>query len=121
MKIFNNDMMTFKQFYLLALFGITFSIAVYLFILWWSNKEKSNQSLFYKQINQGLLFVIFAVLSWSIVAIYKIFDLKEFTLSYIINDNAATMLNGFNFGNLIIALNGILTFAGLYLISFLKK
>ncbi len=85
--------MTFKQFYLLALFGITFSIAVYLFILWWSNKEKSNQSLFYKQINQGLLFVIFAVLSWSIVAIYKIFDLKEFTLSYIINDRILSSMN----------------------------
>jgi Na+/proline symporter len=42
-------------------------------------------------------------------------------LSYLINDNAAEMFNGFSFGNLIIALNGILTFAGLYLISFLKK
>ncbi|MBK6564776.1 MAG: sodium:solute symporter [Saprospiraceae bacterium] len=42
-------------------------------------------------------------------------------LSYIINDNAATMLNGFSFGNLIIALNGIITFFGLYLISSNKK
>lgn len=86
-------MMTFKQFYLLALFGITFCTAIYLYILWLSNREKSNQSLFYKQINQGLLFVIFAVLSWSIVAIYKIFDLKEFTLSYIINDRILSSMN----------------------------
>ncbi len=86
-------MMTFKQFYLLALFGITFSIAIYLFTLWLSNKDKSNQSLFYKHINQGLLFVVFAVLSWTIVAIYKIFDLKEFTLSYIINDRILSSMN----------------------------
>jgi hypothetical protein len=85
--------MTFKQFYLLALFGITFLTAIYLFILWWSNKDKSKLNIFHKQINQGLLFVIFAILSWSIVAIYKIFDLKEFTLSYIINDRILSSLN----------------------------
>lgn len=38
-------------------------------------------------------------------------------LSYLINDNSATLLMGFEFGFLIIALNGALTFFGLWLIS----
>lgn len=41
-------------------------------------------------------------------------------LSYIINDNSAHWFDGFQFGNLIIALNGLITFAGLYIISNLK-
>ena len=85
--------MTFKQFYLLGLFGITFSLASYLFILWNSHSKKSKQSAHYKEINQGLLFIIFAIFSWSTVAIYKIFDLKEFTLSYIINDRILSSMN----------------------------
>ena len=85
--------MTFKQFYLLGLFGITFSIASYLFFLWLSHSNKSKQNSYYKEINQGLLFIIFAILSWSVVAIYKIFDLNEFTLSYIINDRILSSMN----------------------------
>ncbi|MCZ8091085.1 hypothetical protein [Flavobacterium sp.] len=85
--------MTFKQFYLFSLFGITFSIASYLFFLWLSHSNKNKQNSFYKEINQGLLFIIFAILSWSVVAIYKIFDLKEFTLSYIINDRILSSMN----------------------------
>jgi Na+/proline symporter len=42
-------------------------------------------------------------------------------LSYIVNENATVLLNGFSFGNLIIALNGMITFLGLLLISFFKK
>lgn len=42
-------------------------------------------------------------------------------LSYIVNENAGSWFNGFQFGNLIIALNGVITFLGLYFISFLKK
>ncbi len=38
-------------------------------------------------------------------------------LSYIINNNSAYWLSGFEFGFLIIALNGLLTFAGLWAIS----
>ncbi len=38
-------------------------------------------------------------------------------LSYVINANSADWLYGFQFGFLIIALNGLLTFAGLWLIS----
>ena len=52
--------MTFKQFYLLGLFGITFSIASYLYLLWYSHSKKSRQNIQFKHINQGLLFVIFA-------------------------------------------------------------
>jgi len=85
--------MTFKQFYLLGLFGITFSIASYLYLLWYSHSKKSKQSIQYKEINQGLLFVIFAIFSWSVVALYKIFDLKEFTLSHIINDRILSSMN----------------------------
>ena len=85
--------MTFKQFYLLGLFGITLSIALYLFIYWLSQTKKSKQNNRYKEINQGLLFIIFAILSWTVVAIYKIFDLKEFSLSYIINDRILSSMN----------------------------
>lgn len=85
--------MTFKQFYLLGLFGITFSIASYLYLLWYSHSKKSKQNVQYKHINQGLLFIIFAIFSWSVVALYKIFDLKEFTLSYIINDRILSSMN----------------------------
>ena len=38
-------------------------------------------------------------------------------LSYLINSNAAAWLNGFEFGNMIIALNGVITFIGLWIIS----
>ena len=38
-------------------------------------------------------------------------------LSYIINANSATLLNGFQFGHMIILLNGIITFLGLRLIT----
>jgi len=38
-------------------------------------------------------------------------------LSYVIDTNAGKLLNGFEFGNIIIALNGLISFIGLYLIS----
>ena len=38
-------------------------------------------------------------------------------LSYIINSNSQSWLGGFQFGSMIIALNGILTFIGLWMIS----
>ena len=87
------SLMTFKQFYLLGLFGITFTIACYFFFLWLSHSNKSKRNSYYKEINQGLLFIVFAIFSWSIVAIYKMFDLKEFSLSYIINDRILSSLN----------------------------
>jgi hypothetical protein len=85
--------MTFKQFYLLGLFGITFSITTYLFFLWLSHSKKSKQNSYYKEVNQGLLFIVFAIFSWSVVAIYKMFDLKEFSLTYIINDRILSSMN----------------------------
>jgi Na+/proline symporter len=42
-------------------------------------------------------------------------------ISYVLNDNADILFGGFQFGNLIIALNGFLTFIGLYFISFFKS
>jgi Na+/proline symporter len=42
-------------------------------------------------------------------------------LSYIMNDHPDLFFGGFQFGNLIIALNGFLTFIGLYFISFFKS
>jgi hypothetical protein len=55
--------MTFKQFYLLGLFGITFSIALFLFFLWISHSNKSKKSsytqLFFElRDNFGQTFVI---------------------------------------------------------------
>lgn len=38
-------------------------------------------------------------------------------LSYIINTNSALWFDGFTFGNLLVALNGMITFAGLWIIS----
>ena len=38
-------------------------------------------------------------------------------ISWILDANAAALLNNFQFGNMIIALNGLITFAGLWLIS----
>lgn len=38
-------------------------------------------------------------------------------LSYIIDTNADVLLNNFQFGNMIIALNGFITFAGLWMVS----
>lgn len=61
--------------------------------MWLSHSKKSKQNSYYKEINQGLLFIVFAIFSWSIVAIYKMFDLKEFSLSYIINDSILSSLN----------------------------
>ncbi len=86
-------MMTIKQFYLLCLFGTTFLASAYLFLIWYSHIQKSKQNQFLKEINQGLLFIVFAIFSWSVVALYKIFDLKELTLSYIINDRILSSLN----------------------------
>jgi Na+/proline symporter len=38
-------------------------------------------------------------------------------LSYLINSNSDLLLGGFDFGNMIIALNGVITFIGLWVIS----
>lgn len=38
-------------------------------------------------------------------------------LSYLINSNSDVLLGGFEFGNMIIALNGVITFSGLWVIS----
>lgn len=85
--------MTFKHFYLLTLFGITFSAGIYLLLLWFSNRRNGKKSQYYRDINQGLVFLILAVFSWTVVAIYKSFDLKDFTLSYIINDRILSSMN----------------------------
>ncbi|MEO6189906.1 MAG: sodium:solute symporter, partial [Saprospiraceae bacterium] len=42
-------------------------------------------------------------------------------LSYIISENSKTMMNGFTFGNLLVALNGLITFTGLYMASSKKN
>ena len=42
-------------------------------------------------------------------------------LSYFINSNSVILLNGFTFGHTIIALNGLITFMGLWLISSSKE
>ena len=42
-------------------------------------------------------------------------------LAWVIDANSAELLNGFSFGFLIVALNGLLTFLGLWLISYKKS
>ena len=42
-------------------------------------------------------------------------------LTYVLNINSADWFNGFKFGFLLLALNGLLTFTGLWLISSVKK
>ena len=38
-------------------------------------------------------------------------------LTWLISENSATLLGGFTFGNLLVALNGLICFTGLWLIS----
>ena len=89
--------MTFKQFYLISLFGITCLAATYLLLLWITHSKKSKLNILYKEANQGLIFIVIAVYSWSIVSLYKVFDLQEFTLSYLINDRILSSMNNLFF------------------------
>ena len=89
--------MTFKQFYLISLFGITCLTATYLLLLWITHSKKSKLNILYKEANQGLIFIVIAVYSWSIVSLYKVFDLQEFTLSYLINDRILSSMNNLFF------------------------
>jgi hypothetical protein len=59
--------MTLKQFYLLSLFGITFTGGVLLLIIW--TQLKRNQKS-----NQAPLYLSLAMFSWSIVGILKYYD-----------------------------------------------
>lgn len=73
--------MTFKQFYLLSLIGITFFGFIILFLIWLSNrKEDKNKD--YK----GLLYISLAFLSWTFVGLYKYHDNQVINLSSVIND-----------------------------------
>ena len=85
--------MTFKQFYLICLLGITLCGGIYLALVWFSNYKKSKENSFIKEINQGLFFIILAIFSWTIVVINKFFDVKDFSLAYIINDRILSSLN----------------------------
>jgi hypothetical protein len=59
--------MTLKQFYLLSLFGITFTGGLLLLIIW--SQLKRNQKS-----NQAPLYLSLAMFSWSIVGILKYYD-----------------------------------------------
>lgn len=59
--------MTLKQFYLLSLFGITFTGGILLLIIW--SQLKRNQKS-----NQAPLYLSLAMFSWSIVGILKYYD-----------------------------------------------
>jgi len=85
--------MTFKQFYLLCLLGITLFSTIYLLLIWFEIRKRNQVDSNYKEINQGLFYIILGFLSWSIVAIYKLSDVKDFSLSYIINDRILSSLN----------------------------
>ena len=85
--------MTFKQFYLICLLCITLCGGIYLFLIWLTNFNKAKEDTAIKEINKGLFFIIIAIFSWSVVALYKFFDVKDFSLSYIINDRILSSLN----------------------------
>ncbi len=73
--------MTFKQFYLISLIGITFFGFIILFLIWLSNKtDDKNRD------NKGLLYIALAFLSWTIIGIYKYQDIQILNLSTIIGD-----------------------------------
>jgi hypothetical protein len=59
--------MTLKQFYLLSLFGITFTGGLLLLIIW-SQLKRNHKS------NQAPLYLSLAMFSWSIVGILKYYD-----------------------------------------------
>lgn len=84
--------MSFKQFYLICLLGVTFFAGFYLLFLLFENKKKNSEHGV-KLVNQGLLFIILGIFSWSLVALYKLFDVKDLSLSYIINDRILSSLN----------------------------
>lgn len=88
--------MTFKQFYLLSLLGITFFGFIVLFLIWIANRKEDD-----KKDYRGLLFISLAFLSWSIVALYKWQDNQIINLSSVVNDRViSTFSNLFLFASL---------------------
>jgi hypothetical protein len=73
--------MTFKQFYLISLIGITFFGFIILFLIWLSNKKDDKN-----RDNKGLLYIALAFLSWTFNGIYKFQDIHIINLSTIIGD-----------------------------------
>jgi hypothetical protein len=71
--------MTTKQFYLLCLIGITFMGGMIMLFLWRQIKLKSSE-------NRGMLFISLAMLSWTLVGVYKLSDPAMPSLINAIND-----------------------------------
>jgi hypothetical protein len=83
--------MSYKIFYFIVLNGICLiSLAIFLITYLSVNVDKN------KYINKNaVLFTGLGIFSWSIVAIYKIFDFKEFDLLYVLNDRILSSLSNF--------------------------
>jgi len=73
--------MTFKQFYLLSLIGISFFGFIILFFIWFSNRKEDKNKDY-----TGILYISLAFLSWSFVGLYKFNDNQVINLSSVIND-----------------------------------
>ena len=73
--------MSFKQFYLLSLLGISFFGFLILFLIWFSNRRDDKNKDY-----RGLLYIALAFLSWSFVALYKWQDNQIINLSSVVND-----------------------------------
>jgi hypothetical protein len=71
--------MSTKQFYLLCLIGITFMGGMIMLFLWRQIKLKSSE-------NRGMLFISLAMLSWTLVGVYKLSDPPMPSLINAIND-----------------------------------
>jgi hypothetical protein len=69
-----------KQFYLLCLIGITFIGGMLILLLWRQNRKQTTLE------NRSMLFLSLALFSWTIVALYKLYDPPIPSLVNAIND-----------------------------------
>lgn len=104
---------------------LAFSLLIFLVIVifyWLNNDAVINKVFQFAGLTYGPLLGLF---SFAILTKRKmvfnqwvpIVCIVSPILTYLINVNSSSWLNGFTFGNLLVALNGLITFAGLMLVS----
>jgi len=83
--------MNYKTFYFIVLNGICL-ISFIIFLVTYYSVSNDKNKIFNKN---SVLFTGLGIISWSIVALYKIFDFKEFDLLYVLNDRILSTLSNF--------------------------
>lgn len=73
--------MTFKQFYLSSLIGVSFFGFIVLFLIWLVNRKEDKNNDY-----RGLLYIALAFLSWSFISLYKLNDNQIINLKSVVND-----------------------------------